>query len=218
MGHFNQHLRDLVLIFVDEADFGRDKDVSGILDALVTEDILVIEGKGANAFQAKNHLHVVMASHRDWIVPASTNARRYFVLDISDDHMGDHPYFEAISKQMECGGYEAMLHELTTRDIGGFNVRDIPETEGLQAQKKHSLTAAQAWLAQVLARGYIYESRYQIEWFAEWHSAFAKKLTYASYLDFLAKMRRHDREAPLSYEMFGKFLAERSGRMAALSS
>ena len=76
-------------------------------------------------------------------------------------------------------------------------MRDIPETEGLQAQKKHSMTAAQAWLAQALARGYIYESRYELEWFDQWHSVFAKKLTYASYIAYLRKMRGHDREAPL---------------------
>ena len=45
----------------------------------------------------------------------------------------------AIIKQLENGGYQGMLHELLHRDISNFNVRRVPQTEGLQDQKKLSL-------------------------------------------------------------------------------
>ena len=69
----------------------------------------------------------------------------------------DFAYFKAIHAEMEDGGYEAMLHDLLRRDLTGFDVRDVPETEGLQEQKKLSLGTADAWWMDVLHRGYVYK-------------------------------------------------------------
>ena len=91
--------------------------------------------------QTPNRLHVMMASNERWVVAASMNSRRYFVLEVSDARKGDFPYFDAIVKQMQAGGgYEAMPHDLLTRDISAFNVRDVPTTEGLQRQRSLSLS------------------------------------------------------------------------------
>ena len=100
-GSFNMHLRDCVFVFADEAIYARDAARVGTLNALITEPRIMIEGKGMNALQAENRLHVMMASNADWVIPASTNARRYFVLDVSKERVGDHGYFAAINEQME---------------------------------------------------------------------------------------------------------------------
>ena len=48
-----------------------------------------------------------------------------------------------------------MLHELLARDITGFNVRNVPTTEGLQQQRKLSLPTAELWWLDVLERGHV---------------------------------------------------------------
>ncbi len=139
VGRFNSHLRDCVLLFADEAFFAGDKQHESVLKGIITEPTLVIEGKGQNAVIAPNMLHVIMASNADWVVPASLGARRYFMLDVPDTRRGDIPYFSAIERQMQNGGAAAMLHDLLNRDLSGFEVRNVPQTDALKTQKMLSL-------------------------------------------------------------------------------
>ena len=43
-----------------------------------------------------NMLHVYTSSNSDWVIPASHDERRYFVLDVLDTQLGDRPYFNAL--------------------------------------------------------------------------------------------------------------------------
>lgn len=54
-GHFNSHLGDALVVFADEAFWGGHKDQEGVLKALITEERLMVEPKGLNAFEVKNH-------------------------------------------------------------------------------------------------------------------------------------------------------------------
>ena len=117
VGHFNAHLQQCSLLYADEAFYAGDRSHEGILKALVTEATLMVEPKGINAFAARNHIHLVMASNGEWVVPAGADARRYFVLDVSDERKQDTEFFGAVVKQMESGGREALLHMLLARDL-----------------------------------------------------------------------------------------------------
>jgi hypothetical protein len=137
-GHFNAHLQQCTVLFADEAFFAGDRSHQSILKALITEDILMIEPKGVDPFPVRNCLHLMMSSNNAWVIPAGADARRYFVLTVSDSHKQDHPYFAAITKQMDDGGREALLHHLLSRDLSKFNVRNVPQTAALADQKARS--------------------------------------------------------------------------------
>jgi hypothetical protein len=205
IGNFNAHLRDCVFLFADEAFFAGDKAHVSVLKAIITEPTLTIEGKGQNVVQAPNCLHVMMASNETWVVPASIYARRFFVLDVSGERIGDYAYFDAIQQQLENGGYEAMLHELLHRDLTGFRVQRVPETEGLQAQKKLSLTTEASWWLDCLQRGYVYQSRYNHAWLGEWHDKMTTDLLFESY----SRFADHTGERrPLAREAFGMLMSD----------
>jgi len=137
-GHFNAHLQQCSVLFADEAFFAGDRSHEGILKALITEDTLMIEPKGLDSFPVRNNLHILMSSNSDWVIPAGADARRFFVLTVSDAKKQDIAYFAAIAKQMENGGREALLHHLLRKDLSKFNVRAVPQTEALADQKAHS--------------------------------------------------------------------------------
>lgn len=203
-GNFNSHLRDCVFLFADEAFFAGDKSSIGSLKSLITEPYLTVEAKYQNAVQIPNFLHILMASNEEWVVPASLDARRFFVLEVPDDKKNAHGYFAAIAAQMKAGGYEAMLHDLLTLDLSEFNVRDVPITEGLQRQKKLSLGTTDAWWMDVLHRGYVLQSKCGLgEMFGEWREEVTTELLYASYSAFATS--RHERH-PLSRETLGREL------------
>lgn len=155
VGHFNKHLRDCVLLFADEAFYAGDKQGESTLKALVTEKYLTIVPKGVDAFIAPNYLHIMMASNSDWVIPAGPHERRFFVLDVSAQHMQQRTYFEAIHNQMyREGGLEAMMYDLLHRDISNFYVAEIPETNALDEQVIRSMTREQAWWMDILDKSY----------------------------------------------------------------
>ena len=204
VGNFNGHLRDAIFIFADEAFFAGDKASVGTLKSLITEPYLTVEAKFQNAVQQPNFLHVLMASNNEWVVPASLEARRFFVLEVPDSRVKDHAYFGKIQAQMDAGGYEAMLHELLQLDLAGFNVRDVPNTEGLQRQRSLSLPVPEAWWKDCLERGYVFRSKLGLEeHFGHWEEKVSTELLFASYMEFATA--RHERH-PMSRETLGRLL------------
>jgi len=152
-GKFNAHLRDCVLLFGDEAFAARDKRHESVLKALVTEDMLISEQKGFDAKPSRNFTHIVLASNEDWVVPSGKDERRFFVLDVAEHHKQDRAYFAAIQRELDGGGYEALLHFLLHYDITDYNVRDVPQTKALLDQKIRSMSAMDEWWLSILQDG-----------------------------------------------------------------
>lgn len=203
VGAFNSHLRDVVFLFADEAFFAGDRAHVGVLKSIITEPYLTVEAKYANAVEVPNYLHLMMASNEEWVIPASMDARRFLVLEVNDTAKNNHGYFAAIWKQMEAGGYAAMLHDLLAYDLSGFNVRAVPTTEGLQRQRKLSLPTTEAWWLDCLERGYVFRSRLGLEAeLSNWLDRVTTELLHASYVEF-AKARGERRI--LSREWLGRF-------------
>jgi hypothetical protein len=196
-----------VFLFPDEAFFAGDRANVGALNALITEPTLTIEGKGVNIGDpAPNRLHIMMASNETWVVPASAEARRYFILDVLDAVVGNKTYFIELNEQMENGGYEAMLYDLINYNLTNFDHRHPPKTAALDEQKKLSLGTTDAWWKEVFDRGYVFQSKIGLHSsFGHWFSPVSKELLYKSYLQFSES--RHERH-PISREAMGKRLLE----------
>ena len=153
VGNFNLHLRDCILLFADEALFAGDKRHESILKTLVTEETLIIEKKGADADTSSNYVHLIMASNERWVVPAGLDERRFLVLDVAEGNMQDKSFFNALQKELDGGGYQALLHYLLSFDISSFEPRNLPKTEALLEQKIFSLGTEEEWWYSKLVSG-----------------------------------------------------------------
>lgn len=153
VGSFNAHLRDAVVVFADEAFYAGDKKHESILKTLITEDYLAIEGKGRDMITSRNYVHLMMASNATWVVPAGLNERRYLVLDVLPSRMRNREYFNTLHKLMDEGGRENLLHFFLTLDLKDFEVRNVPQTDGLREQKLLTLSPEQEWWYQKLENG-----------------------------------------------------------------
>lgn len=143
VGRFNALLKQAILVFADEAFWAGDKQAEGTLNALITEETHNIEPKGIDPFSVKNFMHLIVASNHEWVIPAASEARRWFVLDMGEAHLQDHAYFKAISEQMKNGGREALLYELLHYDGSEVDLWTVPKTEALADQKAHSMTTVE---------------------------------------------------------------------------
>jgi Family of unknown function (DUF5906) len=188
-GHFTGHLRDVIFVFADEALYAGDKQHEGILKGIITEGSLLIEAKYRTAVMAANMLHLMLSSNNDWVVPASHDERRYLMLDVSSQHQRDFAYFAALDAQMEHGGLAAMLYDLAAMDLGEFRPREVPDTPELADQKLLSLDTPARWWHSVLARGFIWRSRYGHADFLCWDDFVTTELLVRSYAQWCQENR-----------------------------
>ena len=145
VGNFNAHLEDVIVLFADEAFFAGDRRQDQALKRIVTEKSLVIEPKGYDKRQCKSYIHLIIASNDSHVVRATGDERRYFILNVSSEKMQDRVYFGKMLKQMNEGGYEALLHYLLNIDLTDFDVGKPPKTEALKDQILRSLSPDDEW-------------------------------------------------------------------------
>src|SRR5262245_12718548 len=154
LGNFNSHLKNALVVHSDEAFWTGDKQQEGVLKAMVTEEFRWIELKGKDPFPVRNYIRLLMSSNDAWVLPAGLDARRFLVIDVGKAQIQNQKYFGEITKQMENGGREALLHFLTQRDISGVDLSKIPPTEALRQTKLYSMTSVQKfWFDRLMAGG-----------------------------------------------------------------
>jgi hypothetical protein len=157
IGKFNGHLQDCVLFVADEAYWGGDKRCVGRLQGMITEPTLPIERKGFDLIQVPNFLHVVMLAEPGWVIPAGRFERCYAAVAVSSAKRGDREYFQALHRQIEKGGAEAMFYDLVRANLNGWHPREIPEAllrnPELQKQQSHTLPPLEQWYVMLLHNG-----------------------------------------------------------------
>lgn len=137
-GRFNEHLADTIILFVDEGFWAGDKKAEGVLKGLITEKTMSFEGKGKPVVQGPNHLHVVMASNEDWVVPATHDERRFAVFETHGTAAKGFKHFGTLIEEgpKRTSLLAAMLYDLQRMDLGDWHPRkNIPQTDALVAQK-----------------------------------------------------------------------------------
>ena len=109
-----------------------------IAKTLVTGQTIVIEPKGVNQYQVKNFLHLFICTNSKWAMPATADERRWFILNVGEQHIKDFPYFKKICDDMEAGGRANLLHYLLNVDISKFEFRDVPEADAMLEQQERT--------------------------------------------------------------------------------
>lgn len=156
MTGFNGLVGEASVLFLDEALVPKGPTArkhESILKALVTGTEVNVERKGVDAVTQPNYLHIILASNDEWVVPASDDERRYFFLHVGERRRKDVTYFAAMARQMEAGGYRALLKLLLEMDLSDFEVRLAPTTAALREQMELSLEPMDEWLLTLLDAG-----------------------------------------------------------------
>lgn len=152
-GKFNAHQEKCLLLHVQEGFWAGNKEADSSLKYLITSEMVQIEPKGVNAFQVPSVLRLFISSNESWVVPASEDEGRYFVLNVSDKRKGDFAYFEALRDEMNGNGPSCLLTYLMNYDLSEFRVRSVPDTDALAEQKMHGLKNVELWWLDKLTKG-----------------------------------------------------------------
>src|SRR5262249_38880062 len=99
-GRFNAHLHSLCVLIADEAFYAGNRADDAALKSIITDETLTIEQKFVNATTVRNLLHLFIISNDPWVVRATGDERRYFVLEVGNKSRKDTEYFAAIQNQL----------------------------------------------------------------------------------------------------------------------
>ena len=145
-GRFNGHMQNIILLHANEATWGGNKSDKGKLKALITDATVPVEMKGLDIVDMDNYLRLMISSNEDWPVPIDVDDRRFLVLDVSPIHKQDQAYFAAIHAELNNGGREALMHDLTVENLTGFSPRDKPASPFGADMKLRSADSPTRWL------------------------------------------------------------------------
>lgn len=183
MGRFNDHLEDTICLVLEEAFFTGVKSHESNLKSYITEPTICIEGKGLGLKTVRNYLRLIILSNEEWVIPATSDERRFLVLDVNPQHKQDTKYFRRIVDEMDNGGLEAMLYDLERLDYSSIDIRTVPKTESLGVQKILSLPTTHKWWMEKLIEGCLLPSH------LTWTEVEKDELT----ADFLAYVKTYRR-------------------------
>ena len=186
-GNFNAHLIDCILLFADEAFWAGDKSSEGALKTLITEEFRAVEIKGKDVFQARNFTRLLIASNKSWVVPSELHDRRFVILDVNQQRARDTVYFGKMMKQMESGGYEALLWFLLNLKIDIDLRNSMPETNAMKDSKVYSMTPVQTFWHECLVEG-------EFETGNSWEEPHSKRILHESFKERSKKNEHTSRE------------------------
>ena len=155
-GRFNTALENKKLYVMNEVDSAEASPtvVFNKLKAYITESTMDVEGKGIDVRTGcQNVLNFIILSNEFDPVKISQTDRRYFVLEPSEEHRVDIPYFKALYETMKTGPHNydtyrkdfmnALMHYYMNYKVE-INLEDIPHTTArkmIQECSKDAITA-----------------------------------------------------------------------------
>lgn len=152
-GNFNSHMASTILLHSDEGFWGGDPRHVGKLKSLVTSDTQRIEQKGRDSLQVNNYLRLLITTNEDWVIPAAFDERRFAVVDVGNGNQQDQDFFVAMLKQLDNGGYGALLYDLLHFPLKEVDIRVLPQTAALDQQKEISMNPIDSWWFACLQQG-----------------------------------------------------------------
>jgi hypothetical protein len=145
LGRFNDWLEAVSLVLAEEVLWAGDHKGTDKLKSLITAETLQLERKFGGCRQVPNRLHVIMTTNHDFAVAAGVGDRRYFVLDVSDEHACDKAWFDRLYRDLDNGGTNEFLDFLQNVRLGDWHPREILKTAETTEQQRMSGDSISQW-------------------------------------------------------------------------
>jgi hypothetical protein len=146
LGQFNSHLETVCFVCGEEVLWAGDPRSADALKSRVTASVIPIDEKYRQRRQVPNRLHVMLTTNHTWAVSAGVQARRYFVVEVSDEVAQDKSWFDTLYQDLEAGGIEEFLDLLLSLKLGTWHPRQVPKTDELVEQQVLSAGSVEQWL------------------------------------------------------------------------
>ena len=154
-GDFNGQLEGKVLVNLDEALWGGDKTMEGIVKNKITETKQTINKKNKENYMISCFANYIITTNNPWFCAANADSRRMFCLRLNNFLSGivDSDEKDQYIKKILESPAEALAKVLYNRDISEFNPRKFKKTDLLQNQVERNWNSVLAWWNGVIRDG-----------------------------------------------------------------
>lgn len=164
-GDFNGQLEGKILINLDEAFWGGDKKLEGVIKNKITEGNQTINKKNKENYIVDCYANYIITTNNDWFAGTTEDDRRHFCLEC------DNKYASRSTKEKDeyfapiySAPCEAFAKVLYNRDISEFKPRIFKKTDVLQEQVERNWTSPKVWWNNVMKEGGFEYDGHFIEW------------------------------------------------------
>jgi len=155
-GRFNAHLGWCVMVSINEAVWGGDRQRAGAYKAMITDQYRPLEQKFRDVVMVRNYIKGIISTNEDWFAPVGLTDRRHAIFDCSPIHKGDRDYFTRLVRAIrEEGGREAFLAAMLEREVDQDRMREPPKwiSKAAELATFRSADSVAAWLHDWLKSG-----------------------------------------------------------------
>ena len=169
-GDFNGQLEGKVVVNLDEAFWGGDKKMEGIVKNKITEGTQTINKKNKENYVIDDFANYIITTNNDWFAGCTEDDRRHYCLELSNAKAGrtskeSNEYF----KKVEACPCEAFAKILYNRDISNFTPTIFEKTKLLQEQVERNHSSVKVFYSKILHQGG-WDARYELEdIFVDWN-------------------------------------------------
>lgn len=152
-GKFNGHLKKVLLVKCEEAQYLVNKQNGETLKSLITTDKQAFQDKGAKTITLDCFFNFVMTTNQEVPVPIEQTNRRYVLVRASSEKRGDHAYWKRVHTELaKPETKSAYMDYLLKKDISNFNPVEFPETEYYQEVKQSFAPYHAKWFQEFVCR------------------------------------------------------------------
>lgn len=164
-GDFNGQLEGKICINLDEAFWGGDKKLEGIVKNKITESRQTINKKNKEMYNIDDYANYIITTNNDWFAGTTEDDRRHFCIELDNRMAGRMtPEKMAYIQPVLDAPCEAFAKILYNRDIEDFVPREFKKTKLLQDQVERNWSSVKVWYNNVMKDGgFTYKNNF-IEW------------------------------------------------------
>ena len=164
-GDFNGQLEGKILINLDEAYWGGDKKMEGVIKNKITERRQTINKKNKEAYNIDDYANYIITTNNDWFVACTEDGRRVYALELNDELSGRQTE-ETLAKVKPVldAPAEAFAKILYNRDITDFKPRIFKKTPLVQEQVERGWNSVKSWYNKVMKDGGFTVGDKFVEW------------------------------------------------------
>jgi hypothetical protein len=145
LGQFNDWIEGMSFVLAEEVLWAGDPKTRDKLKSFITGDTIRIERKFGASRAIPNRMHAVVTTNHEHAVAAGVRDRRFVVLDVSDERVGDNAWFDQLYRDLDDGGINEFLYLLQNLQLGTWHPREILKTAETTEQQRMSADSVSQW-------------------------------------------------------------------------
>jgi hypothetical protein len=128
--------------------------VLAVINDVTTSGDASISTKFASTKMSSDYVRLLILANPPWKLPMSTDERRFFILNPSNEYLGNDKYYTTLDDNIKDQRViEALMYRLKNVTLDKFNVRVMPYTDAMLDQAVKNLKKVPRWFFETIIDG-----------------------------------------------------------------